>query len=395
VTGAAAFVKGVDRAMPGSAQMAAMSVPPQPYQRVSRLAPLREAEACVDAITAPVAAREIDLGAARGRVLAADVTVRAPAPAAAIALTDGWAVRSEQVADAGPYAPVALMPPPAWVEVGEALPAEADAVLPPDAVVTMGGMVEAHASATAGDGTLAAGADADLRAPLRRAGTRLRALDIAVLRAAAVTQVQVRVPRVRLVSTGAGRAGGDVVGALIARAIEREGGTAELAGPALEEAFRDNSSDVVIAIGGTGAGRQDTSIRTLVRMGRLDMHGIGIRPGETAALGTVELRPVLLLPGRLDAALAAWLVLGRRLLARLTGSAGDAPTTHERLARKVASTVGLAEIMPVARGADGVEPLASGYLPLQALARADGWILVPPESEGFAAGSMVEVRSFP
>jgi molybdopterin molybdotransferase len=51
--------------------------------------------------------------------------------------------------------------------------------------------------------------------------------------------------------------------------------------------------------------------------------------------------------------------------------------------------------MPVARGADGVEPLASGYLSLQALARADGWILVPPESEGFAAGSMVEVRWFP
>ena len=66
-----------------------------------------------------------------------------------------------------------------------------------------------------------------------------------------------------------------------------------------------------------------------------------------------------------------------------------------RLTRKVTSTVGLAEVVPVARSPDGVEPLASGYLPLQALARADGWILVPPESEGFPAGATVEVRSFP
>jgi molybdopterin biosynthesis enzyme len=49
----------------------------------------------------------------------------------------------------------------------------------------------------------------------------------------------------------------------------------------------------------------------------------------------------------------------------------------------------------VCRGPQGIEPLASGYFPLQTLARADGWIFIPPESEGFAAGTMVEVKSFP
>jgi molybdopterin molybdotransferase len=296
-----------------------MSVSPAPIQRVSRLVPLREVEARIDAIAGPVAAREINLETALGLVLAADVTVRAPAPPATIALTDGWAVNSDLVADAGPYGPVPLVPPPAWVEVGEPLPATADAVLPPDAVVTMAGLAEAHASTTAGDGALAAGADADLRTPLRRAGTRLRALDVAALRAAAVTEVSVRVPRVQLVSTNARREAGDFVGALIGRAIEREGGQPERAGPALADALRDESADAVIAIGGTGAGRQDTSIRTLARIGRLEIHGVGIRPGETTALGMIGSRPVLLLPGRLDAALAAWLILGRRLLARLTG----------------------------------------------------------------------------
>jgi len=371
-----------------------MSVPPEPPQRVSRLAPFGHVEARIAAIAAPVAPHAVDLGAALGRVLAEDVTARAPIPVAPVALNDGWAVRSDLVLDAGSYAPVPLVPAPTWVEVGEPLPAAADTVLPPDAVVTTSGIAEAHAGATAGDGVVAAGADADARTPLRRAGTRLRALDIAVLRAASVGQVSVRVPRVRIVATAKSDAG-DFVGPLIARAIERAGGEPLDDGCALEEVLRAPSADAVVAIGGTGAGRNDTAIKTLARVGRLDLHGVGIRPGETVALGTAGSHPVLLLPGRLDAALAAWLVIGARLLARLTGASDAEPASPERLARKVTSTVGLAEVVPVARGAEGVEPLASGYLPLQALARADGWILVPPDSEGFPAGATVEVRSFP
>jgi molybdopterin biosynthesis enzyme len=372
-----------------------MSVPPEQLQRISRLAPLREVEACIETIAAPLAPQAIELGAALGRVLAQDVAVSAQIPAAPVALSDGWAVRSDLVLDAGSYAPVPLMPPPAWVEVGQPLPETADAVLPPDAVVTTAGMAEAHAGATAGDGVVPAGADADTRAPLRRAGTRLRALDIAVLRAAGLASVHVRIPRVRIVAARASRTTADFVGLMIARAIERAGGESQLDASSLEEALRAPSADAVVAIGGTGAGRHDTSIKTLARVGRLDLHGVGIRPGETAALGTAGSHPVLLLPGRLDAALAAWLVIGSRLLARLTAASDSEAASPARLARKVTSTVGLAEVVPVACGPEGVEPLASGYLPLQALARADGWILVPPESEGFPAGAMVEVRSFP
>ena len=65
------------------------------------------------------------------------------------------------------------------------------------------------------------------------------------------------------------------------------------------------------------------------------------------------------------------------------------------LTRKIVSTVGMAEVVPVRRTADGVEPLASGHWPLQAITRADGWVLVPPESEGFAAGAQLEMRAFP
>jgi molybdopterin biosynthesis enzyme len=65
------------------------------------------------------------------------------------------------------------------------------------------------------------------------------------------------------------------------------------------------------------------------------------------------------------------------------------------LGRKVTSTIGLAELIPVGCGYGMAEPLASSYLSLGSLARSDGWIVVPAESEGFAAGTLVAVRSWP
>ena len=94
------------------------------------------------------------------------------------------------------------------------------------------------------------------------------------------------------------------------------------------------------------------------------------------------------------AALAAFLVVGDALLRGLTG-APISPGMPVTLARKIVSTVGLAEVVPVRVTPQGAEPLASGHWPMQALTRADGWVLVPPESEGFAAGAQLEMRPFP
>ncbi len=379
-----------------------MSSPPAPRQRVLRLAPLREIDAAVDALAQPVAPRAVAVAAATARVLAADVVAPVPVPLTAIALRDGWAVRSDLVADAGPYAPAPLSPPPTWVDAGDPLPDGCDAVLLPDAVTVTGAIAEAIASTAPGEGMLATGADAEAGRALRMAGQPMRPIDVAAARAAGIPQVQVREPRLHICSTNATvDVVDDTVTPLIARCIEGEGGiaTSERAtpdgGPSLIEMLGRDGCDAIVAVGGTGGGRHDATVTALAGIGRVAMHGMGIRPGETAALGTVGSRPVLLLPGRLDAALAVWLVVGRRLMARLTGLRASAPTVKVTLARKVVSTIGLAEVVPVGACDSGVEPLAFGGLPLSSLTRAVGWILVPPESEGYAAGSTVELRSFP
>jgi len=279
--------------------------------------------------------------------------------------------------------------------VGDLMPPGADAVAPYDAVVERGGRWEVLAPVASGEGVLAV--DADMRAgvPLRRAGERLRHADIAVLAAAGIGTVMVRAPLIRIMK---GRAPPDAVldaaRTMVGRMIAPEGDVLDDAGDLA--VFGQPRIDAVIWIGGTGTGKRDKWVHALASTGRLEVHGVALTPGETSALGFIEETAVLLIPGRLDAALAAWLIIGRHMLARLSGGTdAPPPTTIATLARKVASPLGLAEVVPV-RVRDGkAEPIASGYWPLQAIAQADGWILVPPESEGYPAGASVVVRPWP
>jgi molybdopterin molybdotransferase len=190
----------------------------------------------------------------------------------------------------------------------------------------------------------------------------------------------------------------DAAAAMVAQAIAAAGGVAlddPPGGDGLEGALRRPDADGIVAIGGTGSGRNDASVSTLARLGRVEAHGIALSPGETAAFGMVETRPVLLLPGRIDGALAAWLLLGQPMLARLAASREELPAVAATLTRKVASNLGLAELIPVRLRDGEAEPLGSGYLPLQTIAQADGWILVAADREGHPGGTSVMVRPWP
>jgi len=148
-------------------------------------------------------------------------------------------------------------------------------------------------------------------------------------------------------------------------------------------------------IGGTGAGARDDTVHALRRTGVAEVHGIAVSPGETAAFGVANSRPVLLIPGRLDAAVTIWLLTGRAMLARLSGGTENLSSVKSTLIGKIASTIGLTELVLVRRVTGGVEPLASKYLPLATLAHADGWIVIPAASEGLAPGTQVTVRPLP
>jgi len=360
-------------------------------QRISRLTPLRAILALIESRVSPVKARKCATAAAAGFTLADDV-VTAERPTSSIALSDGFAVDAAAVADAGPYAPALLPALPQWIEAGQSLPSGTDAVAPLDAITQRGERVEVIVPILAGQGILPAGGDAAAQTVLRRAGERMRDIDCAVAAAVGFAELNVREPRIWIAR---GRAATtpliDAGLAMLARFVGKSGATIHGELTDLHEALARDEADAVIALGGTGGGRDDESVRTLARLGRVEAHGVAVAPGETAAFGFAGERPVLLMPGRIDAALALWLLIGRRLVAKLAGGGvADTPTVMP-LKRKATSTIGMTELIPVSCADGMAEPLGSGYLPFTALARSDGWIVVPADSEGFAAGAQVAV----
>src|SRR6185312_9407676 len=182
--------------MDATVKRAKMTAMPDTNQTIARLTPLADVLAAVDAAAKPVAAREVEVAAARGRVLAADVVAAKALPAAAIALQDGWAVNAEATRDAGGYAPAVLPQAPSRIEVGQPMPKDTDAVAPFETIQMRGGQAEANAAASFGDGVLVAGGDCAAGKVLRAAGQRVRASDVAVFAAAGIAHVSMRAPRV-------------------------------------------------------------------------------------------------------------------------------------------------------------------------------------------------------
>ena len=193
-------------------------------QTISRLTPLTDVLLLIDAEVKPVTPRTIDVSAVAGRALATDAM--APArPASSLALQDGWALSSDETLGAGGYAPAPLARMPPRVEAGQAMPAGTDSIAPIDAVKVIGGVAEVLMPINPGEGVLAAGGDSDPAIPLRRAGERLTATDLAAFAAAGIARVTVREPRFRVLPL---RGSGIIIAAarLVCTDIERRGGAA-------------------------------------------------------------------------------------------------------------------------------------------------------------------------
>jgi molybdopterin biosynthesis enzyme len=340
----------------------------------------------------PVAPVELPLTEVSG-CIAAELPPLKALPAFDIAAVDGWAFASRDLVGASPYSPLALTGSPVWVEAGDRMPEGYDCVIDPDLVEQTGGLAQVSAEAIPGQGVRRTGGDIAEGSPVIAAGRRIRVLDLLTARAAGLDTVAVRRPRLRLINIQA-TAGTTVTAQLIAESARATGAEViqvEAGGrdaKSIATALDAEPCDLLITVGGTGVGRTDATIEALALRGELLAHGIALRPGRTAAIGRIAGRRVIALPGAPDQALAAWWTLALPVLDRLSGSEKRRTTTLP-LARKIASSVGIAEIVLLGKVDDTWMPLAIGDLSLQTIARADAWLAVPGASEGYAAGTPV------
>jgi molybdopterin biosynthesis enzyme len=365
-----------------------------PTQRLpASLTPLDVALAALLDRLEPVAAVELPLADAPGCV-AADMPPLKAHPPREIAAADGWALRARDLVGASSYSPLPLAISPLWVEAGDPMPEGCDCVVDSDLVDQTGPMVQVLAEAIPGQGVRRIGGDIAEASFVIASGRRVRPLDLLIARAAGLRQLKVRRPRLRvvnipavtghaataqLISENARAAGADVI---CSDAAARDAAS-------IARAAEPGACDLLVTIGGSGVGRTDATILALARRGEVVAHGIALQPGRTSAVGRIGKIPFIALSGAPDQALAAWWTLALPVLDRLSGLSPRQKLTLP-LARKIASSVGIAEIVLLEKIAGAWMPLAVGDISLETIARADAWLAVPGDSEGFAAGTPVD-----
>lgn len=354
------------------------------------LTPLDTARAALLSGLEPLAPVELPLTEAAG-CIAAGTPLLAAHPPHDIAAADGWALCANDLVGASSYSPLPLTKAPPWVEAGEVMPEGFDCVLDADAVEASGPLVQVLAEGVPGQGVRRAGSDIAERTPAGAAGYPVGAAELLLARVAGLEKLGVRRPRLRVVNVPAATATMHMVTG-IAHAEGLDVDTREAGGrdeASIADALDASSCDLLLTVGGSGVGRQDAAIMALTQRGEVKAHGLALQPGRTAAVGRVGQVPVVALPGSPDHALAAWFALVLPLVDRLSARRPRRRATLP-LARKVASSGGIAEIVLLAEDRHAWTPLAVGEWSLQAIVRADAWLLVPSDSEGFAAGAPVD-----
>ena len=291
--------------------------------------PVAEAVAKVAAGIAPLAAEQVALPDALGRVLAEDVASRLTQPFADVSAMDGYAVRAADVAtvpatltvigqSAAGHGFAGTLGPGQAVRIftGAPVPDGADAIVIQEDTTAEGNRVVVREGAPAGRYVRRAGGDFARGEVLLKAGRLLTARDLGIAAAMNVPWLKVRRrPRVAILSTGdevvmpgdplgpnqivssnsvalgayVRVLGGEPVDLGIAR--DSEDSLRALAAGA-------RGADLLVTIGGASVGDHDLVRRVLGAEGlELTFYTIAMRPGKPLIFGHLRGIPMLGLPG--------------------------------------------------------------------------------------------------
>jgi len=393
-------------------------------QGFARRHTVKAALAWLDAQLHPPEAEDVPLRAAAGRVLACPVVSDIDVPGFDRATMDGYAVVADSTEGATPYNRVALKvvgdalpgsPFKGTIARGEAvrimtgapMPAGSDAVLPAEFVEPD---IFALFSVSPGKNIGQRGEDIVRGAELLDVRRVLRPQDIGVMSSIGLAHARVfRRPRVRLVITGNellptgsqphGFQITDANGPMLAALAERDGAVVDFPGlvrddaDAIGEALHADA-DVVIVSGGSSVGIEDLAPSLVATHGELAVHGVAMRPSSPTGMGRIGQRLIFLLPGNPVSALCAYDFFAGRAIRALGGRSKDWPyrSAHATLVRKISSPIGRLDYARVRFENGALEPISvSGASVLSSTTRADGFVIVDEDSEGFAAGSDVVV----
>jgi molybdopterin molybdotransferase len=332
---------------------------------------------------------------------------------------DGYAVVADDTLGASERSPVALKIGDdvrrgvvSRVHTGSKMPDHADAVVMVEDVERLDDVAEIRAQAHPFENVGLKGEDVRRGELIFSPGHRMRPADIGLLASLEVPDVTVyRQPDVAIIPTGEELVGGtpaegEVVetnGLMNALLVEQWGAryryrnivpdVRELIEAAL---LRDTDADLILTTGGTSVGIRDLVPEAVQKLGKLLVHGIAISPGKPTALGFVEDTPIACLPGFPVACLVASYAFAKPAIHRLAHVEREFESTKTgTLAGKLTGKPGSRTYARVAMRNERVEPImVSGSGILSSMAKADGFVIIPENVEGYDEGQRVEVILF-
>ena len=360
------------------------------------------------------------------RITAEPIFAKCCSPLFNSAAMDGIAVKSAKTAKAKEERPLILEPGTGYkiIDTGDPVKSPFDAVVMAEDVIEESGSdrVMITRSVPGWQHVRPIGEDIAAGEMLLPSHHTIRPVDIGVLLAGGILNLKTfRKPTVSIIPTGTeiimpyeNPSEGDIIDSnsgMFAAMVTEAGGTPHRCSivpddyQQIKEAVLEETekSDVVIINAGSSAGTEDYTVHVLREIGEVIIHGVAMKPGKPVILAVVGGKPVIGLPGYPVSAYLAFENFVEPVLRKMTGGNSLSGLTSRKtvkavLSKRIVSSLKHREYVRVKVGKVGDKfvcaPLARGAGAAMSLVRADGFCVIPQESEGFEAGETVDVELY-
>ncbi len=380
---------------------------------------------------APAAKESVELLDSYGRVLAEPVTADRNFPPFRRAARDGYAVLASDLAEipatlkivgeiragAKPESiPTLVSGQAAAIMTGAPAPSGADAVVMVEYTSLQGDSVQIHQGISAGSNIVPVGAEAKRGERLLNAGMRFDHAAIAVAASVGKSQVLAYTkPRVAVLSTGDEIVDIDVRPGptqirnsnsySLAAQIQAAGGEPVLLPIApdqperLRELINDGlEADLLLMAGGVSMGKYDLVEQALAELGaEFFFTGAKIQPGKPIVFGRVNDKYFFGLPGNPVSTMVTFELFVRPLLDALAGATAQKLVfLQARLKSEIKTKPGLKRFLPGILSGEFEHTQVElapwqGSGDIAATARANCYVVVPPDRDKIPAGEWVPI----